>query len=673
MTDFDYINTLPIVQHDYETRSGYDLSEVGRVKYVKHPDAAIICMSYKVDTDKTRFWIPGQPVPEPFLYPYKYRFAAFNIQFDAYITKTLGRKHGFSEIPLANQIDVMAVAARFGLPQKLDKLGPALNVRLPKFKEGNTLKKLFCSPPYRNPKKDDAWHREQLKKFYLYCIRDVDSMDEIMSKMPMNHLPPSEQEIWIQNCLMNLRGVPVDHAAVVRINQVCDYYRNKEAKRVPEITKGAVKTIGQIKKIVEWCDSMGVELENLQEQTVTNAINDLDELIYEAEPVQAVKYEAVQKLLKLRQDIGGAAVKKFKRLEAMTVDGRIHDNSRYHGAGTGRTTGGGFQYLNLPRATLPKQKGKSYDEVVEETLKKFYDTTILVEDNPLEVGKALVRPMIKTPDGKVLLVADWSSIEYILLMWYAGEWDKVAAFKDGADPYKLFATKLFNVPYEDVDGDQRQRSKPPVLGSGYMLGWRGLIEYAEGYGVEMSEDEAQFATNTYRNEHPLVVDTWYKLKRCAHDAVAHKGMTFATNNTRFKVVNGGAYRYLIMTLPSGRSLFYCDPKLADGKYGPVIKHRGVHSTTKQWTWVYLKPQRIIENVIQGLGRDILTNGYAKAVEHGYKPIMTIYDEIVCEADEKGADDRLNQMTDLMCQAPAWAGGTLPLKAEGYVAKRFKKG
>jgi hypothetical protein len=686
------ITDLPIVRFDDETRSGFPIND-GRIKYVTSTQADIICMGWKMPGEATKLWLPGAPIPYPFRNPERYRFAAFNIQFDSYIQETLGAKYGFKPIPLENQVDIMAVAARFGLPQKLDRLGPALNVRLPKMSIGTSLKKLLCMPPFHDAKKLEKmgkqaymkWHKEQVRLFYEYCIRDVDCMDEIMIKMPMSVLPPAEQHIWQVNCVMNRTGVPVDHPAVKRIDEVCDFYRAKEAKRVSKLTNGEIKTIGQTQKIQEWASERGVEMENLQAQTVKDTIADLDKKLLDPFEDEGVLngYKSVRDLLVLRQKIGGAAVKKYKKLDAQTINGRIHDNSRYHGAGTGRTTGGGFQYLNLPRAKIKPQEGETYDEAVDKAIKSFYDTTVLQTPLPLEIAKALVRPMIRASKGKVLLVADWSSIEYILLMWFAGEWDKVRAFKDGSDPYITFATKLFNVDYQNVTGDQRQKAKPPVLGSGYMLGWRGLIEYAAGYGVTMTDEEAQFATNTYRQDNPLVVKAWYALKDASHDAVrcpgklVHAVVKYPYKNlsTSFKVVQSGQFKWLIMTLPSGRSLFYCDPKIVDGQYGDMIKHRGINPKTKQWGWVYLKPQRTIENVIQGLGRDVLTHGMDRVLEAGFTPIGTIYDEIICEEPDRFNQAKLEEMVRLMCIMPPWGKrmeGLLPLKADGYYSYRYKK-
>jgi len=662
----EYDMARPMVYFDTEIKSDVPI-DYGRHRFLHGKEADYKCMAWSINSLPTKLWIPGMAVPSPFSDPRGYDFTAFNIQFDQLANNIVGRRYGFKEIPLDRCHDVMAVAARFGLPQGLANLGDALGVKLPKLSTGRELVKLFCTPPFCNPKKDEMWHQMKFRQLCEYCMRDVDSMKEIINKMPMSGLSESEQHIWQVTAEINATGVPVDHAAVVRINQVVDYYREKEAKKVPLITGGQVQTVGQIKKILVWCGEQGIEMENLQVDTVQQTIDDmLDE-------DSIVPYnKSVIEILQLRQRLGGAAVKKFKRLENMTLDGRIMDNLRYHGAGTGRTTGGGFQMLNMPRAKVKPPKGVTYEEAVEDVVESFYNTTVLQHPQPLEQAKALVRPMIRAKKGKIIMAADWSSIEYILLMWFAGEHEKVERFRAGYDPYMDFATKLFNVEYDAVTGDQRQHSKAPVLGAGYMLGATSLIDYAEGYGVTMTKEESEYATNFYRNEHPRVKRSWYALKDCAHNAVRNHGVPYGTHRTTFKVIYDRAgTHWLKMKLPSGRSLYYCQPRLVAGKYGPVIKHRGVDPDTKRWTWIYLKPQRIIENVIQGLGRDILNDGVDRIRAVEYNPVAHVYDEIICEEPEECAEERLIQMTRLMCVPSSWCPD-LPLFAEGFVAKRYKK-
>ena len=652
----------PMVHFDKEVQSGVPI-DWGRHRFLKDKDAAFRCMAWSINSLPTKLWLPGMDIPAPFLNPEDYNFSAFNIQFDQLAVNIVGPRYGFKPIPLENCYDIMAVAARYGLPQSLEKLGKALKVSMPKMSEGKALVKLFCTPPFCNPKKDEAWHQAKFRIFCEYCMRDVDSMKEIMSKMPAPYLSDDEQQIWLENARMNARGVPVDHAAVVRINQVVSHYRIIETEKIPKLTDGAVETVGQTAKIREWCGERGVDLPNLQAQTVADVVKG-----FHVEPFD----EKVYKLLKLRQALGGAAVKKFIRLENMTVDGRIHDNSRYHGAGTGRTTGGGFQMLNMPRNKIKPDEGEAYEDAVERVINSFYDTTILKDKEPLEKAKALVRPMIRAGEGKVIMAADWSSIEYILLMWFAGESDKVERFRAGFDPYIDFATKLFQVEYDSVTKEQRQQSKPPILGGGYMLGAAGLVAYAEGYGVNITLEESQTLTNMYRTDHPRVKKSWYSLKNMAHMAVKNHGVPYVTHKTEFKTIyDKTGTHWLRMTLPSGRALYYCQPRLVNGKYGPVIKHMGVDPDKKIWTWVYLKPMRIIENIIQGLGRDILIPGINRLVAAGYSPLVTVYDEVVMEEPEESAGVRFDQAVRHMCVPPTW-GPDIPLFADGFIAKRYKK-
>lgn len=670
------VDNRPIVDIDTETKCLLDLSEVGTTVYLNHPTADLLMFSYVIGSSPAQLWLPGDELPIFMRKPQAFRFAAFNASFDYRVLNKFSKRYGYQKIQLDQMIDIMAVAARFGLPQSLDRLGKALKVKMLKLATGTKLKNVCCC----HPQKCTPIQWEQFKE---YSIRDAACLHEIRKKLPVDHLSDSEQEIWLATQRQNYRGLPVDTWSIKQINRIVDYYTEQQSKRVPYITGGEVQTIGQIKKITEWCSSKGVFMDNLQTLTVENTVHVLKEKL-ESGDVVGTDYQKVYDLLRVRQLIGGAAVKKYKRLLKMAFNGWIHDNIRYHGAGTGRTTGGGFQMLNLPRAKIKPGDDETYEEAVEKVLKTFFDTSVLKHPDPLLQAKKLIRPMIKAPKDKTLIVADWSSIEYILLMYFSGQWDQVKAFANGADPYKLFATELFNVRYEDVTSDQRQESKPPVLGSGYMLGWKGLIAYAEGYGVKMTVEQAKFATNTYRETHPRVVAAWHGLRHAAMNAVTWPGTkqdAIAEDkdigwrhdlNTSFIVSRDRTGRpWLIMTLPSGRNLYYCQPQIVPGKYGDEIAHMGVNPYTKQWGKVYFRPQRMIENVIQGLGRDILTDAYARLEQKQFVPVIQVYDEIGCLTDVVGAEQKLKEMVVEMCISPSWMP-KLPLRADGYISQRYKK-
>ena len=657
----------PIVKFDVETKSSVPI-DYGSKAYLNDPYADLKCMSYKVGEVPTKLWVPGMGVPHFFLAPQEYMFAAFNIQFDQRAVNMLGRKYGFGNIRLDQCIDIMAVAARYTFPQKLATLGKVLKVKLQKMRRGTYLVKTVCCPPFK-------YTQAEFEELCDYCVRDTDSMAEILSLLPADHLSPEEQRIWVETAQMNAVGVPVDVKAVRQINRIVDWYTGDKMKRMPFLTDGEIDTVHQRDKILKWCEGYGVEMENFQVDTVAEAVLDVEERLLDDFEDEAVLrgYGKVLEVLKLRQLLGGAAVKKFKRLQNMTLNGSIHDNLRYFGATTGRTTGGGFQFLNLPRAKVDVPEGSTHDIEVEKVLDKFRDASIIDHDDPLGEAKKLVRPMLKVGDDQTLMVRDWSSIEYVLCMWFCGEQEKVKAFAKGYDPYIGFATKLFNVRYDDVTKDQRQKSKPPILGGQYTLGANGLIGYAEGYGVFMTVDEAQFSTNTYREDHPLVKTTWYELQDTAVAAVENHRRPFSTHNTKFIVEYDRTGRHwLILTLPSKRTLYYCEPFTGLGKYGKVVKHKGINPYNKQWSTRELNISRLIENIIQALGRDILQPAVKRLALAGFSPRATVYDEIICVEPLLDSERRFKEMEKIMCIAPSWAP-SLPLFADGYLSKRYMKG
>ena len=78
--------------------------------------------------------------------------------------------------------------------------------------------------------------------------------------------------------------------------------------------------------------------------------------------------------------------------------------------------------------------------------------------------------------------------------------------------------------------------------------------------------------------------------------------------------------------------------------------------------------KVVENVVQALGRDLLAHAIHNVVEAGIPIVTHVHDEIVAEGVDEGSVDRL---VSLMCDAPGWAEG-LPLAAAGYTADRYRK-
>lgn len=631
---------------DFETKSEVPI-ENGIYAYAMGKEADILMMAYKVNDEAVQLWTPDQQLPVE-LFNDEYCIVAHNAEFEATIIKILGPKYGFPSINYERFIDTAALCRRYGLPASLREAGEVLNLQQRKQPEGKALIKAFCCPPFADPK----IHKTEWVMFCEYCKQDVETTYELWNALPSKVLSPDEKCIWALTRKINERGVPVDVESAKQIYAVTSVFLDENNQRLPVLTNGRVTKVTQVKRIKDWCnerlEEYGVVIESLNKD-------------YLAELLTMELPDDVLEVLEIRAGTGLSSIGKYKRIINMAVDGVIHDNSIYYGAHTGRITGAGFQLLNLPRASV---------EDPEAEIRKFFDFDIL-EENPVMSARALIRPMIKAPQGHKLMVADYSSVEYIGEAWLAGDEEAVASFANGMDQYKDMAAFLYNTPYDNVTKEERRIGKTLILGCGYGLGAEGFVGYAKRSGVDIDLDTARFAVKGYRNKYKKVKEMWYALNEKAQAAIRFKGEEWETHKVKFKyIIDHHKTPWLRMTLPSGRNMFYFDPRIEDGMYGPNITHMGRNQVTKQWERRFVSPGLLTENVIQAMCRDLLYYGKIQLEKAGYAIIGSIYDEVIALVPEDFGS--VKEFETLMATTPEWAKG-LPLRAEGYEAKRYRKG
>lgn len=631
---------------DFETKSEVDLPNCGVRVYAEDPSTDILVMGYMDDEEEGKpvhQWFPGMPLPD---FTGK-KLYAFNASFEYEIwNHVMVKKYGAPFLPIDRWEDIKALCARYGLPQNLDKACEVLKTKYAKLHTGTALIKKFCIPPFARTSGKD-W-----QDFLTYNIYDVKSEYEVIKSLPSDKLSASERAIFDLNWEINLRGIPVAADEAHRIYEVIVTYLDEHNQLLPDLTGGCVTKVTQTKRIKDWLNSRGIPVDNIRAETVQELLEQYD---------GNTKYDDVIQVLELRAATGLSSIGKYKRIMGMESDGRMYYNSNYHGAHTGRITGSGFQLLNLPRASVADPEAE---------VRAFLDGSI-VEHNPVLSGRALVRSMIKARPGYKITVADYASIEYILEMWLAGETDAVKRFANGQDQYKLLATLMYHVDYDEVSKNQRQMGKMGILGCGYGLGAQGFIRYADQWGVELSLEEARHVVDSYRQKYPRVVQLWYELQNSAIAAILAPGSTHTAFKTKFKAVKDRVgTRWLAMTLVSGRTMYYRNPRIVDGKYGPQVVTEGMNQKTKQWGLKEMTPGKWAENVIQALGRDLLYYGKFKLREAGYQLIGSVYDEVLSEDHEDFGS--VEEFEKLMASVPPWAEG-LPLRAEGYESPRYKKG
>jgi DNA polymerase len=268
---------------------------------------------------------------------------------------------------------------------------------------------------------------------------------------------------------------------------------------------------------------------------------------------------------------------------------------------------------------------------------------------------------------------DFSSIENRVASWIAGQQDKVELFRQGLDEYKAFASSsLYQVPYDEVTKDMRQISKSAVLGCMFGQGYKGLVKYAEGMGVQISEGQSKQAVDAYRTAYAKVKDCWYECERKAMDAINHPDQAFQVGKLTFKYAKDALW----MRLPSGRLICWRNPKVEKqltpwGVQRDGITVRSQNTFTRQWSRNSLIGSSIFQSAVQGTARDILAECTLSLETAGFEVINLIHDEVLMLADENKGEETLATVTSIMTTPPKWAQD-FPLAAEGWVDKRYRK-
>ncbi|GAB3419041.1 DNA polymerase I [Niabella aquatica] len=110
-------------------------------------------------------------------------------------------------------------------------------------------------------------------------------------------------------------------------------------------------------------------------------------------------------------------------------------------------------------------------------------------------GKEIRKAFIPRDEHHILLSADYSQIELRIVAAISGDENMVKAFKSGMDIHTATASKVFDVPVEEVTREMRYKSKSVNFGIIYGQGAFGL---ADNLGI--SRTEAKAIIDSYKKE-----------------------------------------------------------------------------------------------------------------------------------------------------------------------------
>lgn len=565
-------------------------------------------------------------------------------------------------------------------------------------------------------------HPAEWRRFLIYAGMDIMAMRECHKRMPKWNYPSNQRELdlWRLDQRTNDYGVLIDLDLARAAVDAVDIAQAELKVRGQELTNGEVESVTQRDALlVHVLAEYGVDLPDMQKATLERRIEDPD------------LPAGLRELLRVRLQAATTSTSKYKvLLRASSSDSRLRGLLQFCGASrTGRWAGRLWQPQNLPsRGLLPA------DEIVVgiEALKD--GCAHLLFDNVMHLTSSAIRGCVVAPPGKKLVVADLSNIEGRDQAWLAGESWKLQAFRDfdagtGPDLYKMSYGKSFNVHPSEVTKDQRQIGKVQELALGYEGGVGAFVTFAAGYGIDLDDlagkavrfipgetyGQAQIMLQWHRSKgrdpaarlkmadrtwlvcesfklgwragHKEIAAYWKQLDACVRAAIDGPGRTIPCE--RVKIRRDGAW--LRIVLPSGRALCYPSPQLQAEKRKKdeaevvglealeseqpatgrtKITYMGVHQYTRKWTRLDTYGGKIFENICQAVARDVMAHNMPAIEAAGYRIILTVHDEVICEApdtDEYNAE----HLSALLAANPPWAED-MPLAAAGFEAKRYRK-
>ena len=684
---------------DFETYCDLPIRLVGMETYARHSSCELLMMGYAFDNEAPKLWIPDGPwdynLPPDVLEHIRDNrtVVAHNIAFEWNIFKhVLGITLNYSQCK-----DTMALALIHGLPKSLDGAAKAAGVEHIKDTRGATLIRKFCQP--RKPTKNNPETRwfpnmaeAEWEEFCEYCLTDVRVERDLWNYFGGFKLLPLEQWVYEETFRMNERGIPVDIPLAKKTIEYLEDYTASRIKRCEEITNGIPPT--KVGKLLEWLQARVPVIENLQRVPLERILIDMPDLDPE-----------VKEVIEIRLEMGRVSTKKLEKIvQVDSGDSRVRGSFIYHGAGPGRFTAVGVQPHNFQRPTI-----ENVDRVIE-----LLDTDpekIAVEfDNVLEAVGSAMRGFFKAPDGKILIVADYNSIEARVLAWLARQDDAVLLFHEEKDIYCDMAGFIFGRKADDIkhgvnDHDfeaekQRKLGKDTVLGCGYGMSMNTFLLQMESKGntdiagIPLRDDSRDRGTSGketwnrdawsmackavygYREKYQRIKYLWDLMEKAAMRAISNPRSIYTINKlVRFKMFDHN----LVMQLPSKRRIYYPHCRIVEREnkwtenMEKAIQFRTVSERGQQVAeWMY--GSKFTENAVQGIARDLLVYGMFQASKHGYPLIGTVHDEILTLCSKYKS---LKRFVKLICKLPQWAIGdnlehTIPLTADGYKAIRCRK-
>ena len=637
---------------DIETFSSSNLAECGVYRYAEDPAFEVLLFSVSVDGGPVRCYDlkRGEQLPDDIVAALT-DASVIKVAYNAQFERVCLSRHLGQYLRPESWRCTMVASLHLGLPGSLEAVGAVLGLEKQKMKEGRELIKYFCVP-CKETKSNGRRSRNlpehapgEWEIFKAYNIRDVETEMSIADKISRFPVPDQVWEQYVLDQYINDTGVGIDMTFAEQAIRCDEELRDKYLARARELT--GLENPNSPIQIKEWLSEHGMPMKTLTKKDVRETI--------------PIAEGDAREVLELRQLLSKSSVKKYAAMENCCCnDGRSHGLLQFLGAGrTGRWAGRLIQVQNLPRNEIADL------EVARSLIRSgCFEAAELLYDSVPDILSQLIRTAFVAEDGCEFLVADYSAVEARYLSWMAGEEWRMEVFANDGDIYSETASRMFHKPVSKhgPNAELRQRGKVSELA----LGYGGSVKALEAMGaldLGIPEEDLKPMVETWREANPRIVQLWWDVGDAVVRTIKDK-MPQRVGNLKFRYESG----FLIITLPSGRSLYYPRPRIVMNEYNrESVTYEGI-TAAKRWDRIESYGPKFCENVTQAACRDLLAEAMLRLDRAGYKIVMHVHDEVVIEAKE-GTD--LDAVCQIMGETPDWAPG-LKLTAAGFRCKFYQK-
>lgn len=232
--------------------------------------------------------------------------------------------------------------------------------------------------------------------------------------------------------------------------------------------------------------------------------------------------------------------------------------------------------------------------------------------------------------GKIIVGGDFSQEEYRLAGAVSSEPEIIKAYKSGYDMHTKTASIVNNISIPEVTKDLRQKAKAINFSILY-----GTTEYGMAIKQKMSKEEASRIIETFYSGYPVLNRFQSMMKK----KILEKG---------FALTLLGRRRYF-----ENKTFFEGnDAYKQKRKYDATVQREGFN------------------HIIQGTGGDVIKEALSRLYFENpfgnkFKLLLTVHDEIECEADEDIKEEAEKFLVEIMTSTLQKYLGEIPAVVESY--------